>query len=66
MKVKMEQRIGNSSKYIKKIKNVIQYHSNHFGVASLAHNKKKAIQGLSEQVMLYAGNNSSGVLQLSR
>jgi hypothetical protein len=31
---------------------VIKYHSNHFGVASLAHNKKKAIQGLSEQEML--------------
>ena len=44
------------SKYRKKIKNVIKYHGNHFGVASLAHNKKKAIQGLSEQVMLYPGN----------
>jgi hypothetical protein len=38
-------------KYIKKIKNVIKYHSNHFAVPSLADNKKikKAIQGLSEQ-----------------
>ncbi|MEH1894318.1 MAG: hypothetical protein V7K94_03175 [Nostoc sp.] len=31
---------------------MIKYHSNHFGVASLAHNKKKAIQGLSEQEVL--------------
>ncbi|WP_292708228.1 MULTISPECIES: hypothetical protein [unclassified Nostoc] len=42
---------------------MIKYHSNHFDVASLAHNKKKAIQELSEQVMLYPGssnNKSSG------
>lgn len=35
---------------------MIKYHSNHFGVASLAHNKKKAIQGWRDQVMLYPDN----------
>ncbi|MBN3925158.1 hypothetical protein [Nostoc sp. NMS4] len=35
---------------------MIKYHSNHFGVGYLAHNKKKAIQGLSEQVIHSAGN----------
>lgn len=41
---------------------MIKYHSNHFDVASLADNKKKGIQELSEQVMLYpmSSNNKSG------
>ncbi|WP_265272840.1 hypothetical protein [Nostoc sp. KVJ3] len=30
---------------------MIKYHSNHFDVPSLAHNKKKAIQELSEQII---------------
>jgi hypothetical protein len=35
---------------------MIKYHSNHFDMASLAHNKKKAIQGRHYQVTLYPGN----------
>ncbi|MBC6433525.1 hypothetical protein FM036_23735 [Nostoc sp. HG1] len=31
---------------------MIKYHSNHFGMASLAHNKKKAIQERRDRVML--------------
>ncbi|QFS44784.1 hypothetical protein [Nostoc sphaeroides] len=35
---------------------MIKYHSNHFGMASVAHNKKKAIQRRGDRVMLYPSN----------